>query len=482
MPKLVPTIGLEIHTELRTKTKMFCDSLNDPNEKHPNVNVCPVCMGHPGVLPVTNKEAIKHVLRVGLAISGELADYTQWDRKNYFYPDLPKGYQITQDKYPLVKNGNLDGVRITRIHLEEDAGKLIHQKDCTLVDYNRAGVPLMELVTEPDIKSAEQAKHFAEELRLLLKYLGVSDVDMEKGQMRIEVNISMAEEGSKQMGTKAEIKNLNSFRIVESVIAYEIKRQTKKIETGEKIVQETRGWDEAKQKTFSQRTKEESHDYRYFPEPDLPSLKISEIEEFQNLEATIPELPWKKRERLKEEYAIKGNLISNLVNDVNLSNFFEQVVSEARADASKTLDENQDKKLIDLTSNYLTSDMAGIMKDKLLTFENILVTPENFADLMVMILEDKISSRTAKDVLKEMIETGAEPHAIVKEKGLEQTSDTGLIESSAKKAIEENPTAIEDYKKGNTNSIQFLVGMVMKETKGSANPQKVKEVLEKLLK
>ncbi|MBU1091252.1 Asp-tRNA(Asn)/Glu-tRNA(Gln) amidotransferase subunit GatB [Patescibacteria group bacterium] len=478
MSKLVPTIGLEIHIELKTKTKMFCDSLNDPDEKHPNVNVCPVCMGYPGVLPVINKEAVKHVLRTGLAIGGTLADYTQWDRKNYFYPDLPKGYQISQNKYPLVSGGGLNDIKITRIHLEEDAGKLIHQKDCTFVDFNRAGVPLMELVTEPDIKSPEQARKFAEELRLLLKYLDVSNVDMEKGQMRIEVNISMASENSSELGTKAEIKNLNSFRIVEDVIKYEIERQTKILEKEERVVQETRGWDESKQKTFSQRAKEEAHDYRYFPEPDLPSLKISEINDFQNLEATIPELPWEKRKRLKEEYGIKEDLIENLTNDLDLSSFFERTISESRADGKKI---SKDR-IVALTANYITSDLAGIMKEKLLDFESLLVTPENFADLIIMVAEDKISSRVAKDVLKEMIETGAEPHVVVSEKGLEQTSDTELIKDIAKKIINENTKAVEDYKKGNENSIQFLVGMIMKETRGVANPQKVKEILEKLLK
>jgi len=482
--KYQPTIGLEIHVELRTKTKMFCGSPNDPNEKHPNINVCPVCMGYPGTLPVINKEAVKSVLRVGLAVGGKLADYTQWDRKNYFYPDLPKGYQISQSKYPLVTGGNLNDVKITRIHLEEDAGKLLHQKDCTLVDFNRAGVPLMELVTEPVITSSKQARIFAEELRLLLRYLNVSDANMERGQLRIEANISLGslpvrQAGSaSKLGTKVEVKNLNSFRAVEQAINYEIKRQTEVLEKGRKIKHETRGWDEDKQKTFSQRSKEEAHDYRYFPEPDLPPLKISEVEDFQNLEATIPELPWQKRERLKNEYGIKNELVENLVNDLNLADFFERTISESRAE-DKEISKN---KIIELAVNYIVSDLAGIMREKFLDFTELNVTPENFADLIIMAAEDKISSRVAKDVLREMVETGAEPHAVVSEKGLEQTSDKGIIEVAAKKIIEENPNAVADYKAGKAASIQFLVGAVMKDTRGKANPEKAKEILENLLK
>ncbi|MFC1757051.1 Asp-tRNA(Asn)/Glu-tRNA(Gln) amidotransferase subunit GatB [Patescibacteria group bacterium] len=469
-----PTIGLEIHAELKTQTKMFCDSKNDPDEKEPNVNVCPVCMGHPGTLPVINKEAVKSVLRVGLAVNGKLADYTQWDRKNYFYPDLPKGYQISQYKHPLVEGGEVQEVKLTRIHLEEDTGRLAHDDKSSFVDFNRAGVPLMELVTEPVITSASQARAFSEELRLLLRYLNVSSADMEKGQMRIEANISVSSEEGK-LGTKVEIKNLNSFKAVEGGIDYEIKRQTKALEKGEEIVQETRGWDEDKQITFSQRQKEEAHDYRYFPEPDLKPLKISEVEDFQNLEATIPELPWQKRERLQTEYGVKENVVNNLINDLVFADFFERVVSEVKADVKS-------KEIIETIVNYLTSDLAGIMKEKLLTFEDLQVTPENFADLMGMVVEDKISSRVAKDVLRKMVETGAEPHVIVEEQGLEQTSDEGALEEIAKQIIGAHPDAVTDYKKGKETSIQFLVGMMMKESKGKANPQKAKEILISLLK
>src|SRR3990167_8255300 len=335
----IPTIGLEIHAELRTKTKMFCNSKNDPDEKRPNVNVCPICLAHPGTLPVINGEAVKHVLRVGLALGGELADYTEFDRKNYFYPDLPKGYQISQFAYPLVSGGSLNGVQITRVHLEEDTASSMHDDatGATTIDHNRSGVPLMELVTEPVIHSAEDAGAFARELQLLLRYLGASEANMEKGEMRVEANVSVAratetfasaeerrtnadsrrkniETGGlilrdsasslrpsaiSTLGTKVEIKNLNSFRIMEKAVAYEIKRQQELLERGEKVVQETRGWDEKKGATFSQRVKEGSADYRYFPDPDLPSLKLSELPEFnpEKLRKGMPELPSERRAR-----------------------------------------------------------------------------------------------------------------------------------------------------------------------------------------
>ena len=490
-----PTIGLEVHAELKTETKMFCDSLNDPEEKHPNVNICPVCMGHPGTLPAPNKEAIKMVLCVGLALGGKIADYSRFDRKNYFYPDLPKGYQISQYQFPLVEGGKLNGVKITRVHLEEDTGRLVHEKDSTLVDFNRAGVPLMELVTEPVISSAEEARGFAQELRLLLRYLDVSDADMEKGHLRIEVNISLQlsnklglnhSEGmvgrtdfkKSVLGTKVEIKNLNSFKSVEQSINYEIKRQAEVLEKGGKIVQETRGWDEKKQRTFSQRGKEEAHEYRYFPEPDIPPLKLGEIEEFKNLEATIPELPWDKRERLKKEYALNDENAEMFINDKKFSDFFEEVVSEIRADEKRV----SDKKIISLAVNYLTSDLAGLMKEKLLDFDELPVSPENFADLMDMVLEEKITSRSAKDILREMVETGGEPNILVEEKGLEQKNEDDFVGLAVQKVMKENPVAVDDYKKGKGTAVQFLLGMVMKETKGAANPKKARHILEKLLK
>ncbi|HEY4493117.1 MAG TPA: Asp-tRNA(Asn)/Glu-tRNA(Gln) amidotransferase subunit GatB, partial [Candidatus Paceibacterota bacterium] len=304
MPNYLPTIGLEIHAELKTRTKMFCDSKNDSDEVRPNVNICPICTAQPGTLPTINREAVKHVLKVGVACGSNLADYSEFDRKNYFYPDIPKGYQISQYKYPLVSGGSLNGVALTRIHLEEDTARSQHGStgspqdagDFSLIDFNRAGLPLMELVTEPVMHDAKTAGNFARELQLLLRYLGASEANMEKGQMRVEANISVAQNvngKAQKLGTKVEVKNINSFRAVEKAIEYEVKRQIEELEGGGVVVQETRGWDDAKGKTFSQRKKESSHDYRYFPEPDLPKLKLSEVAEFttEGLKKGLPELP-----------------------------------------------------------------------------------------------------------------------------------------------------------------------------------------------
>jgi aspartyl-tRNA(Asn)/glutamyl-tRNA(Gln) amidotransferase subunit B len=338
------TIGLEIHAELKTKTKMFCDSKNDPDEKEPNVNICPVCMGYPGTLPTMNKQAVKHVIRVGLALGGEIADFTEFDRKNYFYPDIPKGYQISQYKYPLVKGGSLTGVAITRIHLEEDTARSTHTGEYSLIDFNRAGLPLMELVTEPVIGSGEEAVRFARELQLLLQTLGAGEANMEKGEMRVEANISISD--SDTFGTKVEVKNLNSFRAVERAIAYEIARHTELLNKGEKVVQETRGWDEKSETTFSQRIKEDSHDYRYFPEPDLPKLKISEIAELNpnTLRASLPELPWDKRKRFVEVLGLKPEDAEVFVRQSNWGSYFENVIRAFPQDSKKILS----------SANYIT--------------------------------------------------------------------------------------------------------------------------------
>ena len=485
--KYQSTIGLEIHAELKTQTKMFCDSLNDPDEKHPNVNVCPVCMGHPGALPVINKQAVKEVIRVGLALGGKIAEYSRFERKNYFYPDLPKGYQISQYEHPLVEGGELalplsgKKIRIRRVHLEEDTGRLIHEEvgsdakseRASLVDFNRAGVPLMELVTEPDLNSAGETSEFAEELQLLLRFLGVSDADMEKGQMRLEANVSL------NMGTKVELKNINSFNALRRAIESETLRQEKIIEEGREIKHETRGWDEAKQKTFTQRTKELSHDYRYFPEPDLPPLKVYEDEELnpETLMQSLPELPWQKRKRFEKEYGLEKKEALALVSDKALSDFFENAVSELMEWASSD-NKSQATKLV---FNYLTSDLRGLLKEKELPWGELLATPENFAELVKMIMENTISSRAAKDILKIMVEEGGDPSDIVRDRGLVQISNEGALEEIAKKVIDVNPQAVSDYKAGKANTLQFLVGQVMKETKGSANPEVVRKVLTNLL-
>ena len=481
--KYQATIGLEIHAELRTKTKMFCNSKNDSDEKSPNTNICPVCTGHPGTLPVINEEAVRLVQRVGLALGGEAQKQSRFDRKNYFYPDLPKGYQISQYQHPLVLGGELRGIRITRVHLEEDTARSLHDAtaNSSLVDFNRSGVPLMELVTEPDITSAQQASSFAEELQLILQYLGASDANMEKGQMRCEANVSIRSNTKRMetgaLGVKVEIKNLNSFRAVEQAIEYEIKRQSELLERGEDVVQETRGWDENRCTTFSQRSKESAHDYRYFPEPDLPPLEFSD-EYINGLRVTIPELPEAKRKRLTEEYAIPEGLAETLVRERGLASFWERVVSELK---EWLPEKTKERDALKLAANYFTSDLLGLMKEKGISASELLVEPENYAELIKMIVEGEISSRVAKDVLRYMLEHGGDPSSIIESQGLWQVHDTAELEEIIKKVLHRSPAAISDYRNGKQNAIQFLVGQVMKETKGAANPEAIREILTKNL-
>lgn len=468
MSKYTPTIGLEIHAELKTRTKMFCDSKNDTEEGHPNVNVCPVCMGHPGTLPVINKEAVRQVLRIGMAVGGELADKTLFDRKNYFYPDIPKGYQISQYKHPLVKNGEISGVKLTRIHLEEDTAKSTHDKgEESLVDFNRAGVPLMELVTEPVIHDAETAAKFAKELQLLLRYLSASEANMEKGEMRVEANVSVSPErssasnGINPLGTKVEVKNLNSFKAVEKAIKYEVERQTAILEKGEKVVQETRGWDESGGETFSQRAKEESHDYRYFPDPDLPKLFISEIPEFAKevLKATLPELPWQKRQRLGVEYGLKDETSEIFVRDAEWGRYFEEVATVL-----------QKKELVNIASNYIVSDLKKPIAVNELT------------EVVMMLSNSELSSRGAKDILKIISTEGGSAREIAESHNLIQKSDEKEMKAIVEKVASENQKAVDEFKSGKLSSLQFLIGQAMKESKGSANPQVLKKIFEEILK
>lgn len=460
-----PTIGLEIHVELKTQTKMFCNSKNDPDEKRPNWNVCPICMGHPGTLPTINKEAVHHVLRVGAAVGGTLADFTEFDRKNYFYPDIPKGYQISQYAYPLVKGGSINGVDITRIHLEEDTASNQHEGSHSLVDFNRAGVPLMELVTEPVIHSAKQAGDFGREFQLLLRTLGVSDADMEKGHLRMEVNLSMSKDD--KLGTHTEVKNINSFSYAEKAIEYEIARQIAVLEGGGEVVQETRGWDSVKNVTYSQRKKESSHDYRYFPEPDLPKLKISEIPEFARnaLVASLPELPWQRRERYMS-LGLKAEDANMFVADQMFGAFFDAVVAIIGFDTER----------VRIATNYIAADLAG-----LLAGVEIKLSPESFVELVGMIAENKISSRGAKDILKIMVEQGGAPIEIAEREGLLQQSDEGALSALVDQIIAENPTEVEQYKGGKAPLLQFLVGQGMKLSKGSANPGMLAKILKEKL-
>ena len=484
MNKYYPTIGLEIHAELKTQTKMFCACKNDPDEKNPNVNICPVCMAHPGALPVINKKAIENVIKVGLAINGKIADFTEFDRKNYFYPDIPKGFQISQYKYPIVSGGHLADFDVTRVHLEEDTANNKHDRgNYSLVDFNRAGVPLMELVTEPHTFNdaeiaAKIASNFAKELQLILWYLGVSEANMEKGEMRVEANISVSEvspvglrPGDKnKLGTKVEVKNLNSFKSVEKAIKFELDRMTKLLEDGkgDKIVQETRGWDENKQQTFSQRKKESSRDYRYFPEPDLPKMKLHEAFDLEKMKNELPELPQAKRSRYKNDFGIKDEDIESYINDKELGNWFEEI--------AKILN-NPEK--IKLASNYITSDFLGLKKT------NLAVKPpsaENFAELVNMFADGKISSRAAKDILAMIVLKDKSPLKIATEKGLLQKNDEGEIKNLIEKIILENSEVVAIYKAGKENAIMSLVGKVIKESKGSANPQIVIKILKDLLK
>ncbi len=485
MTKYEPVIGLEIHAELKTKTKMFCACKNDPDEHHPNFNICPICTGQPGTLPVINREAVAHVIKVGLALKSKIPETTKWDRKNYFYPDLPKGYQISQYDKPICLGGELNKINITRVHLEEDTGRLVHFGHIghSLVDYNRAGVPLMELVTEPDFSSGEEASAFAQELQLILRYLGVSDADMEKGQLRVEANISLRREipNSKsqipnELGTKVEIKNLNSFKAVRDAIDFEIKRQTSILESGEKIHQQTRGWNESKGETVLQRTKEESHDYRYFPEPDLPPLRTN-VELVKEIEAGLPELPSGKRKRFKSEYGLIDSQINILVNNKKLAGFFENVISELQE-----LEESDKKKLIVLSANYILGDFLGLLNEASAEVDDTRITAEDFAELIGLVYKGTITASSAKEVLKEMWATGKDPSNIINEKDLGQVQDSGELEKAASKIISENQTAVADYKKGKEASLQFLIGQVMRETRGKANPGAIQDILTKLLK
>lgn len=451
-----PTIGLEVHAELKTRTKMFCTSRNDPEEKRPNQNVCPVCLAHPGTLPVANREAVRHVLRVGTALGSTLADYTEFDRKSYFYPDIPKGYQISQYEHPLVSGGSLNGVAITRVHLEEDTARSSHEGNVSLVDFNRAGVPLMELVTEPVIHDAQMAGNFARELQLLLRTLGASDANLEKGEMRIEANISVSLDDS--FGTKVEVKNLNSFRSVERAIEHEIARQSKLLSEGGKVDQETRGWDEERQETYHQRFKEGSADYRYFPEPDLPKLVLSEIPEFSadTLAASLPELPWQKRERYATQFSLKSADAEFITADPARGAFIDAVLATVSPRGAE------------LAVNYFVSDLAG---------DPGKITPETFAEMMKAIEDGVLSSRGAKDALAILKEKGG----VLADVAVMQVSDTAVLEEAVRHVIREHQKAADEYRGGKEASLQYLLGMAMRATKGAGNPSLLRELLIKQL-
>ncbi len=464
-----PTIGLEIHAALKTERKMFCACPNDPGAPA-NANTCSVCLAHPGTLPVPNRKAIESVIRVGLALGGKIAGETKFDRKNYFYPDIPKGYQISQYDKPLVSGGSLNGINLTRIHLEEDVGRNLHGSDTfgggdsTLIDFNRAGLPLMELVTEPEFRSSDEVTAFAKELQLLLRYLGVSDADMEKGQMRIEANVSL------DMGTKTELKNINSFRAVHDAVEYELERQAKALDAGERIVQETRGWDEIRRVTVSQRSKEDAHDYRYFPEPDIPPFDTASFDP-DGLRDALPELPWEKRGRFAGEYGLAEEQAVLLAGDPDLAAYFEEAVSELRGEVPDAA--------VPPLYNYLTSDLKGLAVE-FGKAHHELMKPAYLAHVVALIAQGKLTSRQAKDLLRRVAERGDDPDEIIASEGFE-AADGGAIEIAVKNVLDANPQAVADWKKGKVNSAQFLFGAAMRDLKGQADPAALRQAIEDAL-
>lgn len=483
------TIGMEVHAELKTNSKMFCACKNGLGlEKEPNTHICPVCTAQPGTLPVPNRQAIVSVQRVGLALGCNLRLSSKFDRKNYFYPDIPKGYQISQYDEPFCEAGAMivgdKSFRVTRIHLEEDTGKSLHPagEDYTLVDFNRAGVPLMELVTEPDFSTGKDASLFCQKLRQILRYLDVSDADMEKGQMRCEVNISLYPEGADRLsGTKAEIKNINSFRSVERAIEYEIVRQTAVLEAGEKVVQETRGWDEVKNATVSQRKKESAHDYRYFPEPDIPPFQFTPAY-VEELRASLPELPDAKLKRFLSEYALPEADAVIITEDRALAGYFEAVVSElgAKTDAKEIMASLE--RSIKLAANYMLTELRKHLTDHEERIDDIAITPENYAEFIGFIADEKINSSAAQTVLGEMYAGGDnDPSHIIERLNLSQVSDSAALESVVATILAVNEKSVADYQAGKQSAFQFLIGQVMKETKGKANPKVVSEILQKKL-
>jgi aspartyl-tRNA(Asn)/glutamyl-tRNA(Gln) amidotransferase subunit B len=458
------TVGIEVHAELKTKSKMFCGCANDPHNGEPNMHICPVCMAHPGTLPVVNKEAVGLVLKVGTALQGKVADFSEFDRKNYFYPDIPKAYQISQYQFPFIEGGELAGVAITRVHLEEDTARSQHdQGEESLVDFNRAGVPLMELVTEPVIHSGKQAAQFAKELQLLLRTLGVSDANMERGEMRVEANISVS--ATDTLGTKVEVKNLNSFRSVELAVEFETARQIACIEAGKTVVQETRGFDEQKGVTFSQRAKETADDYRYFPDPDIPKFLLTKVPEFINrLDEKSLETPSKIRARYAN-LGLTSDQIETLVSDQDFYAFFEEAISHIPAGLeARTI------------ANYLLTDVTNLLSSEL-TLKQAHIPP--FLELLLLATQGTITSRVAKDLLPEVLFEGVNPHKVAESRGLLQQNSEDSLMPLVLELIEQNKTVVAEYMAGKDSALQFLVGQGMKATKGSANPGLLLEMLKK---
>ncbi|HTL48166.1 MAG TPA: Asp-tRNA(Asn)/Glu-tRNA(Gln) amidotransferase subunit GatB [Verrucomicrobiae bacterium] len=475
-----PVIGLEVHTQLDTKSKIFC-SCSTRFGCEPNQNTCPTCMGMPGSLPVLNEEALRLGIKVGLALNCKISERLKFDRKNYFYPDLPKAYQISQFDMPVNGPGWLmielkgaDGglverkIRVHRAHLEEDAGKLLHEgiEGASLVDFNRAGVPLLEIVSEPDLRSPEEAYAYLTALKAILQYLEVSDCNMEEGSLRCDANVSIRKKGETKLGTKAEVKNLNSFKAVQKAIQYEIERQAAMLDNGERVVQETRLWNDDKGQTFLMRSKEEAHDYRYFPEPDLVPFTLS-AETVEAIRKTLPELPAARAARLAKNYGLSAYDAAVLVQEKPLANYFEDCL-KSKANPK-------------MVSNWIQSELLALLNLNKLTIENSPVKAEALAGLIALIENNTINGKIAKDVLPLMFETGKPAGEIVKEKGWVQVTDTKFIEEIADGVIEANPKSVTDFRAGKNQALGFLVGQVMKASQGKANPKLANEILVKKL-
>lgn len=468
-------IGLEVHVELHTNSKIFC-GCSTAFGAPPNTHTCPICLGHPGVLPVLNRQAVDYAMKAAMALNCTIGDVSKFDRKNYFYPDSPKAYQISQYDQPIGENGWIDievngetkRIGITRLHLEEDAGKLTHVDGgyASLVDFNRVGTPLVEIVSEPDISSPEEARAYLEKIRAIMQYCEVSDVKMEEGSLRCDANISLRPWGQKEFGTKAELKNMNSFRGVQRGLEYEQFRQAEILDDGGVIVQETRRWDEAQGKTLSMRGKEEAHDYRYFPDPDLVRLYIDE-EWKERIRASIPELPDARKARYTTEYGLPSYDAGVITASKPLADFFEE-----------SLKYTKDAKAV---SNWIMGELLGYMNSNNVEFAELKITGQGLGEMIGLIEKGTISNKIAKTVFKEMVESGKLPQQIVEEKGLVQISDEGAIKSIVEQVVAANPQSVEDYKAGKQKAIGFLVGQVMKESKGKANPALVNKLLTEVL-
>ena len=470
-----PVIGLEIHCRISSKTKMFCRCSNDIFNAEPNTHVCPICMGFPGMLPLLNEETVRKGILGALALDCEIPEYSKMDRKSYFYPDLPKGFQISQYDLPISVKGGItitlsDGtskrIGITRLHLEDDAGKLTHTAGGTLVDFNRSGTPLMEIVSEPDLRSTEEASLYARQLQKIMRYVGVSDADMEKGMMRFDINVSLRPKGQKKFGVKAEVKNLNSFRSLEKALDYEIKRQTELLKSGGKVIQETLGWDDNKEVTVSQRSKEGAADYRYFPEPDIPPIVVTR-EMVAELKKLIPELHDKKADRYKAELGLSAQDAEQLAHDSALAAYFEAALAVS----------GEPKK----TANWVISELMALLKANGHSITESKLAPENLGKLVKLIETGVITGKIAKDIFKEVYEGNLDPEKVVEKKGLKVMGDTKELEKICRDVITRNPQIVADFKGGKEKAFGGLVGQVMGATKGSANPKIVNEILRRLL-